>query len=525
MKKIIIAGIGPGSKEDITPAVLEAVKEADVIVGYKYYFQFIEPFIKPGCQCIDTGMKKERERAAMALQMAEAGKTVVVISSGDAGIYGMAPLIYEMQSLTPTPSPKERGVNSSEVVSIQVLPGISAFQKAASLLGAPIGHDLCIISLSDLMTPWEVIERRIKAAAVGDFVTAVYNPKSHGRYWQLYRLQELFLKHRSADTPVGYVHQAGREEQEIKITTLGALDPEDVDMFTVIIIGNSQSYIADGKIITPRGYSLTPAPSPKERGVVSVDREIISGRSIHSPLLGRGAGGEAVGQQIMIESFSTISKELRRQDYPLDHKWALLHAIHTTADFDMERILYTDDHAVETLYNKVRDGSLKTIVTDVTMVTSGIRKGALQRLGIEAKCYLSDPRVAEMTAQSLPAPQGEGCPKDGVGSLTSLTRTQAGIRLAVEEHPDALFVFGNAPTALMELCDLIRKGKARPAGIIAAPVGFVHVRESKHMVKPFRDIPKIIVEGRKGGSNLAATLCNAILTFDDAAQLKPGRDL
>jgi precorrin isomerase len=188
----------------------------------------------------------------------------------------------------------------------------------------------------------------------------------------------------------------------------------------------------------------------------------------------------------------------------------------TTADFDMENILHTDDEAVERLYAKVVKGELKTIVTDVTMVTSGIRKGALQRLGIEAKCYLSDPRVAELT--KLPAPQGEGL---GVGC----TRTQAGIRLAVEEHPDALFAFGNAPTALMELCELIRKGKAHPAGIIAAPVGFVHVRESKHMVKPFRDIPKIIVEGRKGGSNLAATLCNAILCFDDAAQLRPGRDL
>ena len=215
----------------------------------------------------------------------------------------------------------------------------------------------------------------------------------------------------------------------------------------------------------------------------------------------------------MIESFRTIESELRKKDYPLDHKWALLHAIHTTADFDMENILYTDPGAVETLYNKVKDGLLKTIVTDVTMVTSGIRKGALQRLGIETKCYLSDPRVAEMV--------------NGQWSMVSekITRTQAGIRLAVEEHPDALFAFGNAPTALMELCDLIRKGKARPAGIIAAPVGFVHVCESKHMVKPFKDIPKIIVEGRKGGSNLAATLCNAILTFDDAAQLKPGRDL
>ena len=465
MGKIIIAGIGPGSKEDITPAVLEAVRKADAIVGYKYYFQFIEPYVKPGCECIDTGMKKERERAEQAFLLAEQGKTVVVISSGDAGLYGMSPLIYEM---------KQVRQDNIEIVS---LPGISAFQKAASLLGAPIGHDMCIISLSDLMTPWEVIERRIKAAAVGDFVTAVYNPKSHGRYWQLYRLQELFLQERSADAPIGYVRQAGREEQEIKITTLAQFNPEDVDMFTVILIGNSQSYISDGKIITPRGYY----------------RE-------------EKQGGTKIGQDIMIESFRTISGELKR-DYPIDHKWALLHAIHTTADFEMEDILYTDEGAVERLYNKVKDGILKTIVSDVTMVTSGIRKGALQRLGIEAKCYLSDPRVAEMAAT-----QG-------------ITRTQAGIRLAVEEHPDALFAFGNAPTALMELCDLIRKGKAHPAGIIAAPVGFVHVKESKHMVKPFKDIPKIIIEGRKGGSNLAATLCNAILTFDDAAQLKPGRDL
>ena len=451
----------------MTLAVREALQSADVVVGYQYYFQFIKPYVREDCECVDTGMKKERQRAEQAFELAEQGKTVVVISSGDAGIYGMTPLIYEMQ--------RHHAATDVEVSS---LPGISAFQKAASLLGAPIGHDLCIISLSDLMTPWEVIERRIKAAAIGDFVTAVYNPKSHGRYWQLYRLQELFLQERSAETPVGYVRQAGRDDEEIKITTLGAFDPEDVDMFTVVLIGNSQSYIADGHIITPRGYYREETNE-----------------------------GEKIGQNIMIESFRTIAKELKRQDYPLDHKWALLHAIHTTADFDMENILYTDSGAIEALYNKLCTGALKTIVTDVTMVTSGIRKGALQRLGVEAKCYLSDPRVAQLAEEK------------------GITRTQAGIRLAVEEHPDALFAFGNAPTALMELCELIRKGKAHPAGIIAAPVGFVHVRESKHMVKPFREIPKIIVEGRKGGSNLAATLCNAILCFDDAAQLKPGRDV
>jgi len=466
MGKIIIAGIGPGSREDITPAVCEAISTADSVVGYKYYFQFIQPFLKPGCECIDTGMKRERERAEQAYLLAEQGQTVVVISSGDAGIYGMAPLMFEMQ--------RER----QSSIELEVLPGISAFQKAASLLGAPIGHDLCIISLSDLMTPWEMIERRIRAAAMGDFVTAVYNPKSQGRYWQLYRLKELFLDTRNGETPVGLVRQAGRDDQQVTITTLAALNPEDVDMLTLVIIGNSQSFIHNNHIITPRGYY----------------RE-------------QSAGNEKPGQLIMMESFRTISSELRRQDYPLGHKWALLHAIHTTADFDMEQILYTDEKAVETIYNKVNEGKLTTIVTDVTMVTSGIRKGALQRLGIEAKCYLSDPRATEMAA------------------ALAVTRTQAGIRLAVEEHPDALFAFGNAPTALMELCDLIRKGKARPAGIIAAPVGFVHVCESKHMVKPFSDIPKIIVEGRKGGSNLAATLCNAILTFDDAEQLKPGRDL
>ena len=173
----------------------------------------------------------------------------------------------------------------------------------------------------------------------------------------------------------------------------------------------------------------------------------------------------------------------------------------------MENLLHTDEGAVASLYQAVEKGEIKTIVTDVTMAASGIRKGALQRLGIEVKCYLADPRTAVMAA-------GKG-----------ITRTQAGIRLAVEEHPDAFFVFGNAPTALMELCDLIRKGKAHPAGIVAAPVGFVHVQESKHMVKPFTEIPKIIVEGRKGGSNLAATLVNSVLCYNDAEQLRPGRDV
>lgn len=266
--KIIVAGIGPGSEQDITPAVLAAVREADVVVGYKYYFRFIRDFVRPDAECIDTGMKRERARAEQAFEYAEQGKTVCVISSGDAGIYGMTPLIYEMK--------RERQSN----VEIIALPGISAFQKAASLLGAPIGHDFCVISLSDLMTPWERIERRILAAAQADFVTAVYNPKSDGRYWQIYRLREIFLREgRSPETPVGYVRQAGREEQEIHITTLAAFDPETVDMFTVVLIGNSQTYTFNQNIITPRGYY----------------------RETRSEATG-------IGQDIMIRSFRTMRR-------------------------------------------------------------------------------------------------------------------------------------------------------------------------------------------------------------------------
>lgn len=466
MGKIYVIGIGPGSERDLTIGARDILGKVDVVVGYKYYFQFVSHYLQPDAECVDTGMRQETARAREAFRFADEGKEVAVISSGDAGIYGMAPLIYEMAE------------ELKSTIEIEVLPGISAFQTAASILGAPIGHDFCIISLSDLMTPWAKIERRIIAAAEADFITAIYNPKSIKRYWQIERLRELFLKERDANTPVGIVRQAGREDQEVTYTTLAEFDAEQIDMFTVVIIGNSQTFTTRNRMITPRGYYREKADKDTK-----------------------------LGQQIMIESFRTIESQLKNPEIPLDHKWALLHAIHTTADFEMEQIFYSDPDAVKRLHEACVSGKIKTIITDVTMVTSGIRKGALQRLGIEAKCYLSDPRTKEMS--------------DRLG----ITRTQAGIRLAVAEHPDALFAFGNAPTALLELASLIRKGEAKPMGIIAAPVGFVHVCESKHAVKPFRNIPKLIIDGRKGGSNLAATLCNAILTFDDAEALRPGRDV
>ena len=464
--KIYVVGIGPGSAEDITPAAVEALRRSDVVVGYKYYFQFIEPYLKAGARCVDTGMKQERDRARLAFDYADKeGQTVCVVSSGDAGIYGMASLVYEMR----------RELRSQ--AEIVVYPGISAFQKAAALLGAPVGHDFCVVSLSDLMTPWPLIERRIRAAAEADFVTAVYNPRSHGRYWQLHRLREIFLQSRAADTVVGYVKQAGRADQSTCVTTLGAFNPDDVDMFTVVIIGNSQSYADEGRFITPRGYYRATESSPRP------------------------------GQAIMMQSFETIRGQLSDPSVPLWRLWPLLHAIHTTADFEMERLLWMDDDATGTMYARVCHGEIKTIVSDVTMVMSGIRKGALERLGIDVVCYINDERTLSMAREQ------------------QITRAQAAMRLAAEEYPTALYAFGNAPTALLELCELMRRGRCRPAGIVAAPVGFVHVEESKHAVKTFTDVPKIIIQGRKGGSNLAATLVNSVLTYDDAPRLRPGRDV
>lgn len=466
MNKITVIGIGPGSRGDFTVAAIETLRQCRVLVGYNLYIPFVAPYLKEDVEIIHNGMKQERARISAALDRLAAGEDVCVISSGDSGIYGMAPLVLEMM--------KKRGMEAE----VEVIPGISAFQKAASLLGAPIGHDLCIISLSDLMTPWSVIERRITAAAEADFVTAVYNPKSNSRYWQLHRLLEIFLAKRSPDTPVGYVRQAGREGERISVSSLARFNTEEVDMFTVIIIGNSTSYEHNGRFITPRGYYS--------------DKDTLS---------------SGIGQSIMTESFRTIEREMKNPDIPLWLKWPMLHAIHTTADFDMENVIKTDENAPERIYSRLASHDVRTIVTDVTMAASGIRKGALERLGIEVKCYLNDPAATELAKEK------------------GITRTQAGIRIAAQRHPDALYVFGNAPTALMELCDLIRHGKADPCGIIAAPVGFVHVCESKHMVKTFEAVPKIVAEGRKGGSNLAATLVNSILCWPDAEQLKPGRDV
>ncbi|WP_166245612.1 precorrin-3B C(17)-methyltransferase [Paenibacillus turpanensis] len=243
--KLLIIGFGPGSAEHITERARTALQESDVVIGYNTYVDLIRDLMT-GQQIVRTGMTEEVSRAQEAVRQAEMGKKVAVISSGDAGVYGMAGLVYEVLI--------EKGWKEAQGVEVEVIPGISAINSCASLLGAPVMHDACTISLSDHLTPWETIAKRIEAAAYADFVIALYNPRSGRRTRQIVETQAILLKHRSPDTPVGLVKSAYRDREHVVVTTLSKMLENDIGMLTTVIIGNSTTFVYDGKIITPRGY-------------------------------------------------------------------------------------------------------------------------------------------------------------------------------------------------------------------------------------------------------------------------------
>ncbi|MFG5941797.1 precorrin-3B C(17)-methyltransferase [Salmonella enterica subsp. enterica serovar Weltevreden] len=230
-----VIGIGPGSQAMMTMEAIEALQAAEIVVGYKTYTHLVKAFTGDK-QVIKTGMCKEIERCQAAIELAQAGHNVALISSGDAGIYGMAGLVLELVS------------KQKLDVEVRLIPGMTASIAAASLLGAPLMHDFCHISLSDLLTPWPVIET--------DFVICFYNPRSRGREGHLARAFDLLAASKSAQTPVGVVKSAGRKKEEKWLTTLGDMDFEPVDMTSLVIVGNKTTYVQDGLMITPRGYVL-----------------------------------------------------------------------------------------------------------------------------------------------------------------------------------------------------------------------------------------------------------------------------
>jgi len=239
-----LVGSGPGRLDLLTPDARRALAEATVWVGYGLYLDLLEPLRRPDQLRCDGRLTEERARCAQALGLANQGLNVALVSSGDSGIYAMAGLALELWL---TQSPDQRP-------SFDVHPGISALQLAAARAGAPLMHDFCTISLSDRLTPWEVIEKRLVAAAAGDFVVALYNPRSKGRDWQLARAKALLLAGRPGTTPVALARQLGRPEEQVSLHTLGDLPIEQVDMLTLVLVGNSTSRTQDGRMVTPRGY-------------------------------------------------------------------------------------------------------------------------------------------------------------------------------------------------------------------------------------------------------------------------------
>jgi len=246
MGKIFVVGIGPGGLDEITPKARKAIEESEVVAGYNTYVRLIEKILS-GKKIIGRAMMQEVERSHLAIEEALKGRTVAVISSGDSGVYGMAGLVLEMILNLP-----EKNRPQFEIVA-----GVSAVNAAAAILGAPLMHDFAIISLSDLMTPWELIEQRVRSAAQSDFVIAFYNPKSKRRVNQLVEVQKILLEFRKKNTPVGIVTNAGRDGQSKIISTLENFLQEEINMFSLVIVGNSQTFVKAGYMLTPRGYKIS----------------------------------------------------------------------------------------------------------------------------------------------------------------------------------------------------------------------------------------------------------------------------
>lgn len=244
--KIMLVGLGPGSHDHLTARARAAIAEADTVIGYATYIRLVAELLD-GKEVVKKGMTEELDRAVEALERARQGRKVALISSGDAGVYGMAGPTFEVLF--------QAGWTPDAEIEVEVVPGASALNTCAALVGAPLTHDFCAISLSDLLTPWPVIARRLDAAAAADFVVALYNPKSGRRTGQIVEAQRLFLRHRDPATPVAVVKSAYRARQRIEFATLDRMAEAEIGMLSTVLIGNSNTYVRHGLMVTPRGYA------------------------------------------------------------------------------------------------------------------------------------------------------------------------------------------------------------------------------------------------------------------------------
>lgn len=272
--RIMLVGLGPGAHEHLTARARAAIAEADTVIGYVTYIRLVAELLE-GKEVIRKSMTEELDRAIEALARARQGRKVALISSGDAGVYGMAGPTFEVLF--------QAGWTPDSGIEVEIVPGASALNTCAALVGAPLTHDFCAISLSDLLTPWPAIARRLDAAAYADFVVALYNPKSGRRTGQIVEAQRIFLRHRDPATPVAIVKSAYRPRQRIEFSTLERMAEADIGMLTTVLIGNSNTFVRDGLMVTPRGYANKYAVDGSERATRAGEQ---AGRSLSSGLDG-----------------------------------------------------------------------------------------------------------------------------------------------------------------------------------------------------------------------------------------------
>jgi precorrin-3B C17-methyltransferase len=462
---LYVVGLGPGSDGLLTPDAAKALEEADTVVGYRGYLEPIAPRLA-GKAVVGRELGQEVERAREALRLAEQGHAVALVSSGDPGVYGMGGVACELAA---------REGTTAEVV---VVPGVTAACSAAALLGAPLAHDWACVSLSDLLTPWDVILRRVEAAARADFVLVLYNPASRSRTHQLATVASLLLAHRAASTPVGLVENAYREGQRVEIVPLSdlALGRARVNMFTTVVVGSSRTFASRGRMVTPRIYAA-------KAGTASDD----------APEAPRGAQGE----RIMEESLAIVEREMGPHPADPAERAVVRRVIHASADFDFADTMRFGPGAIESAVGALRRGA--PIVTDVEMLRAGVRRDLAGPLGVSTLCGLNDPEAIALA-------EAEG-----------LTRSAAGLRRAAGliDRP-AIVAIGNAPTALEEALRMVREGEWAPSCIVGIPVGFVGVEEAKRHLIRDGAVAYITSEGRKGGSAVTAAAVNALLELAGA---------
>ncbi len=457
-----VVGIGPGSLDLLTERARERISSADVIMGNERYIGLIKAIIPVSAEVITGKMGTEVERAKKAVELGKR-KNVVLVSGGDAGIYGMAGLVIEV-------------IGDTEMdLKPEIIPGITAASAVAALLGAPLSNDFAVISLSDLLVPWSEIEKKLEGLAKMDIAVVIYNPMSKTRKVQLEKAYEIFRRFRDANTIVGIVKNAEREGCEVDTTYLEELPDfyHRIDMSTTVVIGCSKTENLCGRMVTLRGY----------------ERKYDYDRGKENPGNQCHENGDYVdaGNRIREKSKAIVGDIVAKYSGSLsEHERRVVErVVFANADPSLLNLLVFKHSSVEKGMQCVKEG--KIIITDIEMVKAGINKKYREKV----RCFVNDARTVEIAKKE------------------NLTRTAAGIRLAKELIHDNIVVIGNAPSACMELFALIDQG-IKPALIVATPVGFVNAAEAKEKVLS-SDLPCMVVKGARGGTPSAVAIVNEII--------------